>query len=939
MKNFGSRPLNPVRGLALGALLLPVVFWQGCSKIDGSYSTNTAPTVAFVNNEPDADGVQTNFHIDRYAFLMPDSLVGFEEASPANFPAPGAEDVSGVRFQLIHYQYLQIEHIDSIYVLDASGEWEQTVSPALYELDTNIGRYLGLTQPAIGAPFHWELNTNYVLAGDFTYRPVYSFSPMIFWAGSDPDGFVEEYRFTDHVYETDAALQTFLSQLRANPDMSGVDWTYTQNTQAVVNLTTQLGRIQKHALVVQSIDNDGQVSEPAYRLFNRSNRAPNTPRITYQKDGYNSVGQPENYTRHMIGWDDFIGDGPTATTFRNQEEFPELPCYNTALSNWNGIRFLISGDDPDDQAFVTIPLEFKYELVRFQGDEAALDSFLHFDALTDNGEWVASSGQAVELTEATVLSFDEYKFSNGWTANSILELFNLESGYYQLRVWTRDDGLESTAVPAWIRFSTHLAAPTRDVLLLNFTPRNLSPAQIANALGGHTFEEHAEFYRGMISEALGSITGVDPVWSTDVADDSYNCFYWELEDGTPPNFPDLPNYIPFSMMSDYRTVICVDDGYKGTTGVRNQITQNLKVIAMDYLDMGGSLFWTGYSSLSKSFGYNGVDINNTAAYQTQNAGDFLAAYLGVYDVYVDQFLTFQNSRGDGNTAGIPEFAFLDTLQLQQSVIDTMRADGNTFFNGRFDDGVDPFDWRSPLPGNAIPYVEAFSIYEPAGTQSVYTYNSYSAELNSRETFDIFRVVGASSLPPQLFVSADSVGGYGFDFSPDPDSQGCWVSVPDQIRNLQDITIFNAYEAHNLSRADEMWAQPVVHVTININARDRVFMYVQHQFIGDPAEYWTVGDTVSVDLLWQPILDKHRKVTTCYTENMNFSVNLGPIQAGATYTNFRTAFNSIPMYVMEYGELGTASPTLGLLPGPGALGLMQNVLYSFYSPKIQDFFAP
>lgn len=940
MRTFGTRTHRCIRGVVAGLLLAaPLLLWQGCSKVDGDYKNNNRPLVGFVNNEPDADQVQTTFHIERYGFLMPDSLVGFEEAEPAKFPAPGAEDITGVRFQLIHYQYLQMDAIDSIYVLDDNGDWQETVPAALYSLDANIGRYLSLTQPAAGAGFHWALNTNYVLAGDFTYRPVYSFSPMIFWKGSDPDGFVEEYRYTDYVYDSEANLLSFLAALRNDADLPGVDWVYTQNTQAVVNLTTQLGVIQKHALIVQSIDNDGMVSDPAYRVFNRSNRAPNTPQITYQKDGYNSVGQPGTYTRHMVGWSDFIGDAPTAATFLPQEPFPALPCYNNALTNWNGIRFLITGDDPDDQAFVTIPLQFNYELTRFEGDSVALEDFLEFDPVTDDGDWVVDSGTAVPVDRDIVLSYDEYEFIDGWTDNSILELYNLESGYYQLRVLTRDDGLEAAAVPAWIRFRVHRMDPSREVLIMNLTPR--STTQLANALADRTFDEHGEFYRTMVEDALETLISDEVVWNTDNATD-YNCFYWELDDNGA--YPALPDYIPFQMMSDYRTVICIDDGYRNTANVRPQIVNNLKIIAMDYLDMGGNLFWTGYSSLSKSFGY--VDGTSTLSNQVEKAGDFLAGYMGIQDVYSDLYITFINSRGDGLTAGIPEFAYLDTLKLQQSVIDVMREDGNTFFNGRFDDGNPdtPFDWRMPLPGNSIPYVEAFSLYEPTGSQSVYTYNSYSAEIDQRQEMDIFRVVDLGTIPAAdvLFLSPDSVGangpGYGFSYSPAPDERGCWVMVPDQIRNLQDITIFNAYEAHNLSREDGMWAQPVVNVTLTIDARRKVFMYLQHQTISDPDNYWAVGDTVSVDLLWQPILRKHRKVTTCFTENLNYAGGFGSVGGFATWTNFRTSFNTLPMYVMEYGNLGMVSPALGLVPGPGAIGLMQNVLYSFYRPKIQDQFT-
>ncbi len=943
---------NLIRLFLLG--LTAAFLLQACSSIDGDFAENAIPRVNFVNNEPDADESEFQFHIEQYNFAFLDSLSGFSEASPARFPAPGATATENVRFQLINYQYFQVVSIDSIYVRDENGDYAMTVDPSLYQLDPNIGRYLWITQPAAADPFHWALNTHYVIAGEFKYQPVYSFSPMIFWVGSDPDGFVEQYRYMNVEYTTDAALQSLLSSLAADPDMD-LEWSYTQNTQAVINLDTSLGQIRKHVMLVQAIDNLGAVSEPDTRIFNRSNRAPNTPRLTYQKDGFSSLGQPSEYTRRVINWDDFIGDASIANNLASQTPYATLPSFYRPVDAWNGIRFLVAGDDPDDQAFVTIPLQFRYRLVKFDENSDSLDYFRSYDGTweddghwvgtyTDSTGWVSDHAEWITLSESNVIDYeDAYGFdADGWSDNSILELYNLDSGWYQLMVWTRDDGLEACATPAWMRFKVQRMerTPEKGVLLMNWTPTSLPPATAWNVFGGRSHGELGEWYRDLIDESYVSL-GANPAdlrWNTEFPDD-FTLRYWQPgETADSLGHEAFPSYMPFEEMCQYKVVICVDDGYKGNSSRITAINDYFRVIAMDYLDLGGNLFWTGHSSLAKSFGYNPTDINNTQQFLTTNSGDFLGNYMGIQDVYIDQFLTFQNSIGDGMTAAIPEFDFLDTLRLNQAVIDTMRGDGNTFFDGRFDDGDEqtPFDWRSPLPGDCVPYIESFSVDDESGTESMYTYNSYSANVERRQVFDFFEVIDASDPSRDFLFAPVSQGGLGLNFPREPGPNGCWIWIPNTERNLQDMTIFSTFEAHNISRPDNMWAQVIQDVQVlDTDNRWKVHMYLQHQTISDTTDYWAVGDTVSVDLEWDPVLDKHRKVTMCFTENTNSSGGFGPFGGFATYTNFRTAFNTVPLYLMEEGGFGTVDPSFGLLPGSGYKGLMEAVIASFYEPKIQD----
>lgn len=906
------------------ALLLAI----GCSSIDGDVAANQPPTVSFVNNQQDADSVAQVYEIDDYSFIFPDSTAGFEEDELGNFPR---ELGVASRYELIRYQYFFMETITSIVEVDPQTGAETTVPEANYTIDPNIARYLWIEH---SAEFQWELGKLYKITGTFRYMPVYSFAPMIFWRGADPDGFVEEFRYYDYVCDDGCDLSEFIQRVEA--DDPSIEWTTTLNTQATVNLTTSLGRIQRHVLFVQAVDNDGMVSRAAMRSFNRSNRAPNSPAISYYKDGYSQVSQPGEYKRHIISWEDIFTDPSVVNRLRTDvNSFYEIPINSEPLVNWNGLRFLVSGDDPDDQALVTIPLEFQYLLHRIP--DSMVDEWMAAEREDDDvGTAVMTMDSTrVDLTEDNVVSYNSHGFDeNDWSQFNQIELFNLPTGFYQLTVWSRDDGLEPCAEPAWMRFQVQEVTLQKDVLVMNLTPPG------AANLGYESNEAHRDYYLGMIEELMPQMKLIfdadadyEVTWMHENPAD-HNCRYWWIEVNADAMEDEYPYLLPFSVISQYRTVIVIDDRWaqgSGSGTVYNHIRGPWKAFIMDYLDMGGSLFWTGYSSLRGTFNY--ANEEETGAFVADKAGDFLERYMGVSAVYGDDNNTFFFGRLDGFLSATPIFDGYENLVVRPDMIDELRLNGqyNSFYQTS---PAFPYRWNPP--DSAAVFVEAFAINEGLGTVAAYTYDSYSTGLEAETTFDFFRVAQESDLP-LIFYDYDDVNFPGVDpwypaYSTNPEATGCWLYIPSSAQNFWGAEILRAFDAYNASRPDSMWANPVEVVTTTVNSREKTFIHVQHQRINDPSQYWSPGDQVLVDVEWQPVLDKHRKPVTCYTDNVAFEGSFIGEGFNPFYTNFRTAFNTVPLHIIERG---TAPDFMTGDLGTGAMGLMGGLLFEFFSPKLQD----
>ena len=895
------------------AVVAALLIVAGCSTVDGDFNENQPPQVSFVNNEADADSVVQVYDLDNYSFLFSDALIGFEEDEAVGH-LPDSTDFTEVRFELIRYQYFNLNFINSISYrleyIDGEGNvaYETGIVPeANYRLDENITRYLWIRN---SEEFHWTQGSAvYIIDGQFEYRPVFSYAPIIFWSGTDVDGFVERYRFFDYAYSTQEELAAF-QQLVLNDDAS-IDWTYTVNTQAEINLTTQLGQIQKHVVFVQAQDDQDALSEPAMRVFNRSNRAPNTPTLTFQKEGYTKVTQPEEYERHVISWTD-VEDPLYVGEMEAVSPYYEVPVFNDELPNWGGVNFIITCDDPDDQALVTVPLQFRFQL--HQLPEDMVDQLMNLDTLNfdedddiwESGVWINDTAYdelEIPLDETNVLNFTSDE--EGWSDDGEISLYNIPSGFYQLTVYSRDDGLEPCALPGYMRFRVVNMQPERDVLVLNLTEDS---GQLAM-----DYTEYLALNQEQISTALTAVKQVltedvdfAPVWY-DGSTEDYNCRWWNKDDSY---------LLPFSVIAQYHTVIVLADNWHYAAIGEDRFRNPFKGLAMDYLDMGGTLFWSGHSSLTKIFGYD-VTTVGTVGNEDAFAGDFLSAYMGISRAFVSYNLQFFQGRLEAFVGALHEQQGFEDLSIREGMIDALRETGsyNTLYTNTS---------HITLPDTAMAYVEAIGLNQNAGAEALFTYSSYTAGLAEHDTLTLFMVADSLSLPQEL-AGEDRV----VDRDPNPSSTGCWLRIFDS--HYLDMEIQEAYDAFNVNR-ENAWADPVQRINATVNANEPVFIYVTYQYTDNP---WAVGDTVSVNLRWNPVLEMHRKPVIAFTEN--FDANL--LGVGA-FTNFRTCFSTIPLYAMEAGEYFhvTVDPETNLPVynlGTGSRGIFSYVLYRFYLPTIQE----
>ncbi|MBD3166297.1 hypothetical protein GF324_06850, partial [bacterium] len=187
-----------------------------------------------------------------------------------------------------------------------------------------------------------DIDQNQAPEVSFTTVPVnqdtFSFAPVIYWKGNDPDGFVEHYSYAD--ITDSAAIENPVDYINRIPEEA---WTDTIATQARIYLLTEAGETKEHVFYVRCVDNEGAFSEVKYRTFFRENNAPNIPR----------VGRPS--------WNDELFD----TTVYVQDT---LFTKNEPDNIWTGIDFTWRGSDPDDKALYQIPLEYQTVLVKSPGD-------------------------------------------------------------------------------------------------------------------------------------------------------------------------------------------------------------------------------------------------------------------------------------------------------------------------------------------------------------------------------------------------------------------------------------------------------------------------------------------------------------------------------------------------------------------------------------------
>ncbi len=285
------------------------------------------------------------------------------------------------------------------------------------------------------------------------------------------------------------------------------EWTDTITTQARIYLLTETGEFQQHTFYIRCFDNDGAVSKPRYRTFYRTNEPPRVPEIGL-------VGAEDEEMGHSIYIADTLFSGTDIT------------------DTWGGIAFTWRGSDPDDRSLYKIPLQFQPILVKAPGDTI---------------------------------------FRRPWSDDLGIVLSDLETGFYTLYVWSRDDGFTSSNAPARIEFN--VIKPSFERRVLFYLEAN-SPIPIP------PMDTLKTFYKRLLDDVYGANATADTV---DIR------FLVNRQIGT------RSTWLSKSLINRYRMIILATDQFRlnpaETYDAVYVETRSKNLI--DYLKVGGRVWYMG----------------------------------------------------------------------------------------------------------------------------------------------------------------------------------------------------------------------------------------------------------------------------------------------------------------------------------------------------------
>jgi len=303
-------------------------------------------------------------------------------------------------------------------------------------------------------------------------------------------------------------------------------WVDTLATQAQIFLLTEAGDTTEHIFYIRCTDNEGlQCEEIKYRTFFRTNNAPNIPRI-----GPTGTDETLFSTRYVV--QDTLFSAPSLTAF------------------YPGIQFTWRGSDPDDKALYTIPLEFKASLVKAPSDT---------------------------------------QFITQWSDDQELNIVDLETGFYTLNVWSRDDGLTESVAPARVEFN--VLNPTFEHNLLVVTETPFTPP-----FGLPLVDSLTTFYRELLETVAPNLEHVT----------------LNLDDGIDVRFMNVSSpqtaSISKSLISQYKMVIFAADQFNSTHSVftGNYVEEKTQVME-EYLQVGGRIWVMGRMVAKGALDYSRTD--------------------------------------------------------------------------------------------------------------------------------------------------------------------------------------------------------------------------------------------------------------------------------------------------------------------------------------------
>lgn len=297
-------------------------------------------------------------------------------------------------------------------------------------------------------------------------------------------------------------------------------WVDTIATEARIYLLTDAGDTTEHVFYVRCFDNEGMVNDGViYRTFFRSNQAPSIPRVGV-------TGEPDD----SLLTHKYIGD----TLFSATE----------VTETWGGIQFSWRGTDPDDKALYKIPLQFQPILVKSPGDTV---------------------------------------FTKQWSDAQDIVLTNLDTGFYTLYIWARDDGFTLSSAPARVEFNVIRPTFENNLLIILEMPDatyNMPPPDTLK-----------NFYTSLIEE----VAQHDSLADVDLLFDGVDVRFLNLE-GT---LTRADQVVPKSLIHQYKVVVMAADQFYRGNIYNQRYTQRRNEVFLHYLQVGGRVWLQGRTLGSK----------------------------------------------------------------------------------------------------------------------------------------------------------------------------------------------------------------------------------------------------------------------------------------------------------------------------------------------------
>jgi len=571
-------------------LAAAVTIW-GCANMFNEKTPNQAPTVNFVNTPQDANPDSST---SSWVLNMPFTLFGVDTADGSIF------SLYDEPYQLVQFPELIVWGDTMLVTLVPDSpiviKYYDGVDTTFYEEGLNTD-YSILDSSTLIIQVHesggmrdtlWrlvdviELADTMIITGsdtdlfaidtlvyfaDFKLNTpnfyVFSFAPVIYWYGTDPDGFVEYYEYAD--IDENYAPQAITDPEAYKSQIPPSKWQTTNTTFTTIYLLSAAGDTTQHVLYLRCYDNDGLASTIKYRTFFRSNQAPNTPEIKWDEQ------QDTEYdTLNYIAIDDIKPADPALA------HYDTLYCLTNVTPIWNGIILRWRGDDPDDRELYTIPLNYMYYLMKADsaGGTIAFD-----DTLWD---W----------------SMDEY------TDEQSITFADLETGWYKFSVWSYDDGFERSNFPAELYFRCVKPTFEHSILIYDET---VNMGAIGE-LPGSGNAQIDTFYQDMLYRLEPYFSGVSYRYNIDdpfdIASGTQDVIYWNNSTSN------VNNLVPAILLSRFKMILFYAEDHK------TQQSPYAYVLARDegflrYLNTGGRIWVLGRCLLNGSFS-EGVGIGNSS---------------------------------------------------------------------------------------------------------------------------------------------------------------------------------------------------------------------------------------------------------------------------------------------------------------------------------------